>query len=217
MFFDHSELGYKVEGNPDLSPEKLWSGRAGVRLEPVAERLQFDAEVFYHHLEDLITTLQPGDESPGAIPTFTYANLARAHTAGGRLGLTARELVWGIDLRASYTFLPLAEDRTSGERLNLRTRHQVLVEVERAWLDERLRTWIDARSRTELAVPTGSPEAPAYALVGAGVGWKPTSDFLLRLDADNLLNQTNATWGPKTGVSLLASIEYHFNSQGEPK
>lgn len=214
LFFDHSEIGYKVSGNPDLSPEKLWSGRIGVRLQPVDDKLQFDAEAYYHRLDDLITTAQLAD-STGAIPTFTYTNIASAHTAGGRLSLGVRELFWGVDARASYSYLPLAEDLDTGERLELRTHHQVLVELKRDWLDERLQTWVDARSRTALSVSAGSPEAPAYLLLGAGVGWQPSDSFLVRLDADNLLDQTNATWGPKMGVSVLASVEYHFQSTGD--
>jgi outer membrane receptor for ferrienterochelin and colicins len=216
LFFDHSEVGYKVTGNPELRPENLWSGRAGVSFAPI-DRLEIDAEVYYHRLDDLITTVQDtgSPDDSGAIPTFTYANINRAHTAGLRLGLAAKELVWGVDLKTSYTYLPLAENLDTGERLELRTRHQGLVEIQRGWFDERLETWVDARTRTALEVAETSPAAPAYVLLGAGVGWKPDNRFRVRLDADNLLNQTNATWGPKTGVSVLASIEYHYQSKGE--
>lgn len=210
LFFDHSEVGYKVSGNPDLRPERLWSARAGARVAP-ADELELDAEVYYHRLDDLITTAQTADAA-GTIPTFTYTNVARAHTAGGRLSLGARDLFGGVDVRVSYSYLPLAEDLDTGDRLELRTYHQVLVEMKRDWLDERLQTWLDARSRSALSVPSGSPGAPAYVLLGAGVGWKPADDFLVRLDADNLLDQTNATWGPKTGLSVLASVEYHYHS-----
>ncbi|MFW5967184.1 MAG: TonB-dependent receptor plug domain-containing protein [Persicimonas sp.] len=214
LFFDHSEVGYKVTGNEDLHPERLLSGRAGLHLRPTEESLEVDIEAYYHRLRDLITTTQIDSSSDG-IPTYTYENLSRAHTAGARLGLAARDVVWDLDLRADYSALPLAEDRDTGERLALRTRHQMLFEVERAWLDETLETWVDARARSDLSTPEGSPDAPGYLLLGAGVAWHTTDELTIRLDADNLLDQTNATWGPKRGVTLLGSVACRFHSKGD--
>jgi outer membrane receptor for ferrienterochelin and colicins len=214
LFFDHSEVGYKVEGNPNLRPEKMWSGRLGFQFSTAEETVVFDLGGFYHRLDDLITSVE-ADGSQGAIPTFTYDNVARAHTAGLNARLRVPDVVAEIGLRLDYTYLPVARDLVAEERLSLRAAHQGTLEVRRAWLDDRLETWIDLNGRSRLEVPDGAPAGPAYALLGLGVRWQGDEGLSAALHADNLLDQTNATWGPKPGLTVMFSLGYRFSNDSQ--
>lgn len=219
LFFDHSEIGYQVIGNPELKPEGLWSARAGMVFDfsKISEHLlQLSLGGFYHRLNDLITTAADED-APGRVAQFRYANVARAQTAGLNAGVDARDVLWGVDARANYSWLPLAEDMQSGQRLALRTRHQLMLEVSRDWLEERVETAAHLRARSALATPSNQPEAPAFTMLGARVSYKPIPSLRIGLNADNLLNQTNATWGPKNGFSVMAHIAYHYESPQDEK
>lgn len=213
LFFDHSEIGYQVVGNPNLKPEELWSGRAGLVLdfsEISDHQIQLSLDGFYHRLSDLITTAT-ADASTGRVAQFRYANIDQAQTAGLNAGIESRDLFWDIDARANYSWLPLAEDMDSGERLALRTRHQVMVELNRAWLRNRLETSAYLRTRSALATPANQPAAPGFTMLGARISYRPIPELRIGLNADNLLDQTNATWGPKNGLSVLAHIAYQFS------
>lgn len=209
LFFDHSDVGYQVQGNPNLEPETMWSGRVGGTLGHRDWPLTLDVGGFYHRLEDLINASETVDERDG-LPVFAYENVASADTAGLNARLTVPEVVAGLRLRASYSFLPLARNLGTGERLDLRTAHRAVAELSRPWLDERLRTWVDLRTRAAMEVPSDSPAAPAYLLLGLGARWKGEDGFGARLDVDNLLDQTNATWGPKPGLTVMLSLSYRY-------
>jgi len=212
LFFDHSEIGYQVIGNPELQPEGLWSGRAGMVFDfsKLSEhRIQLSLGGFYHRLSDLITTATD-EEASGRVAQFRYANIDRAQTAGLNAGVDARDILWGFDARANYSWLPLAEDMETGERLALRTRHQVMLELSRYWLNERIETAAHLRARSALATPSTQPTAPAFSMLGARLSYKPVPSLRIGLNADNLLNQTNATWGPKNGFSVMAHIAYQY-------
>lgn len=213
LFFDHSEVGYQIMGNPDLKPEDLWSGRAGLVFDfsKVSDQnIQLSLGGFYHKLSDLITNVLDED-APGRVAQYRYANIDRAQTAGLNAGVESRDLVWGIGARANYSWLPLAEDMETGERLSLRTRHQVMVEVNRDWLDTKIETSAYLRTRSALTTPPLKPAAPTVTMLGARISYKPLAQLRIGLNADNLLNQTNATWGPKSGFSVLAHIAYQFS------
>lgn len=215
LFFDHSEVGYQISGNPDLLPEELWSGRAGFDLLFDDRNIQLSLEGFYNRLNNLIINVIDA-EAPGRVAQYLYANIDRAQTAGLNASAQARELFWGVGARANYSWLPLAEDINTGERLSLRTYHQVLVELSRKWLDSKLDTsaYLRARSALETA-PTEAP-APGYTMLGLRASYMPVTGLRLGLNADNLLNQTNSSWGPKEGFSLLGHLTYRFNSAAEP-
>jgi outer membrane receptor for ferrienterochelin and colicin len=211
LFFDHSEVGYQISGNPDLEPERMWSFRAGTKLgrDSWPARVEFDG--FYHRLDRLITTVDT-DAPEAAVPVFTYTNLSKAHTAGLTTRIVAEALVGELDVRASHSYLPLARDLETDERLDFRARHQATLELMYGWLDDDLRAWVDVRTRSQLEVPPDSPTAPAYALLGVGGRWQAADDWALDLDVDNLLDQTNATWGPKPGLSAMISVSYNYQT-----
>ncbi len=212
LFFDHSEVGYRVEGNPNLQPETLHSARLGLIL--TTEKgswgtFGFEVEGFYHHLRNIIIN-EPVAGDPSL---FTYANRARAHAAGFNATAQWRGMPGGMDLLATYAFLPISHDLDTDERLPQRSAHSARAEVTRRWFKDRLEVWGDVSWRSERSVPEGFVAAPAYTLLGCGAGWRFTNATRVRLDFNNLLDQTNATWGPTLGRSALLMLEIGHRQQ----
>lgn len=199
--FDHSEVGYKVIGNNALKPEALKSAQLGLILKP-HQSVQLEASAFYHHLSQSIVI---GAEANNA-QTFTYVNGGPAHTAG----LNASMRVESKDKRTSFNLryhaLPLAQTIEDRQRLTLRPTHAGFMEVRRAWLDGRLETWVDLQARVAMDSPQAGEQVPAQALLGAGTSFKLQRFAQVRLDLNNLLDQTDPTWGPTPGLHALLSI-----------
>jgi outer membrane receptor for ferrienterochelin and colicins len=215
LFFDHSEIGYQIRGNPDLEPEILRSGRGGFTFMNESRTIGFEAQGFYHRIRDMIEPIATEDNAGSGIQQFTYANANEVHTAGLNASIRAKELFWDLGVNANYAWLPLSERVDGGAELNLRADHNGRLEISQLWLDESLEIWADAQGRSELTVPSGSPRAPAYLSFGTGVEYefadKPTYSF--QLDADNLFDQTNATWGPKPGLTIFATFKINYANQ----
>lgn len=206
LFFDHSEVGYRIQGNEDLRPEALRSLRAGLILKPL-DSLAIEAEGFLHDIDDAIVTASVANDAS----TFTYANAEGARTAGANASLRWTGLPLGLMLTASHAWLPLAED-SAGQRLPLRAAHSTRLELRGRWLGGDLDVWGDLQARSSLAVPPNSPAAPGFAMIGLGASWQALDSLRFILDANNLLNQTNATWGPAPGFHLLLNVELRARS-----
>ncbi|MBI1945370.1 MAG: TonB-dependent receptor [Deltaproteobacteria bacterium] len=107
--FDHSELGYIVEGNPNLKPEKSHGVRGEVLWELFPEA-KLSAESYLNALEDLIGESSAGNED--GVPVFSYENRARAYTSGVNVRATLGPFV-GLGLDVSYQYLINAVDSSS--------------------------------------------------------------------------------------------------------
>ena len=79
--FDHSSLGYVVQGNPELAPESSWGVTAETawRATPVL-RLRLGG--FANWVRDLIDTGFTGRDPASQVDTYSYANVGRARTWG---------------------------------------------------------------------------------------------------------------------------------------
>ena len=99
--FDHSELGYIVEGNPALQPEVSTGLRAELAFAddkllgiiPIELGVDIGANV----LENLITEVGSGDSVDG-IPVFSYGNASRALTSA----LTTRARLKNVRLPTPF-------------------------------------------------------------------------------------------------------------------
>lgn len=121
--FDHSVYGYRVAGNPDLSPETSWGIGADVEVSPVRyARLRASA---YASWVDALIDLQlaPDDPGPAGVDTYRYRNVGAARTAGASVDVSLRATPW---LRAevgwAYTF---TRDETQQRPLPGRPPHTV--------------------------------------------------------------------------------------------
>lgn len=202
--FDHAEVGYRITGNPDLEPERLYSAQLSSVWNTKNKRFGLETQGFIHELDNtvLISTI------PGTDALFSYENGGRARVIGGQVQLQFARLVADIDLLGNYTFLPFARDLDTEERLPQRARHAGRVELRRRWLNERLELWTDVSARSGFAGPIGSPPATSNLIWGVGGRFVFNPQWNVLLDANNLLDQTDTTWGPQPGRYMLLSVNW---------
>lgn len=133
-FFDHSNLGYQVIGNPDLTPERSDSFQVGVELS-TRRSLHAGLNVFHNRIKHLIVTeLNPTKSATAGLQIFDYQNVGRAVTQGAEVS-AAWEPVRAVALRAGYTYL-WAKNTESDTWLVQRPRHQA-----KSGLDLRHSVW----------------------------------------------------------------------------
>lgn len=155
-----------------------------------------------HLIEDGIVT----DSVPGEASTFTSVNAGELVTAGLNASMQLNRLPTWLSARLNYAFLPIAREVESGDRLPLRTRHSARFETIGSFFDSSFETRLSLGGRGSLSVPEGSPTAPAYLMVGAGVAYEYDKTVRVAFDVENMLDQTNATWGPIPGFHGLLSL-----------
>ncbi|HEY6000106.1 MAG TPA: TonB-dependent receptor [bacterium] len=108
-----ADLYYPGFSNPDLEPEENFGWDAGVEQPLAGGRLQVGANWFQNDFDNLIAY---------STTAFRPENIAEARTAG-----VEASLLWtptaSLSVNGAYTWLPTAEDRTTGERLLRRAKH----------------------------------------------------------------------------------------------
>lgn len=125
--FDHSQLGYIVNGNPELQPEESDSYQLGLGI-TFTNKAWMEVNGFYNDIDQLIQTeLDPSTEGD-PVEEYFYANVERARTHGAEL-TAGWQIQPGWKVSAGYTYLE-AKDLQTGERLTRRPRHQGLVSID---------------------------------------------------------------------------------------
>ncbi|HVJ15726.1 MAG TPA: TonB-dependent receptor, partial [Polyangiaceae bacterium] len=100
--FDHSAIGYRVIGNPDLEPETSWGLSGDVSGRTPDFRVRIGG--FYNFIYDLIT-LEIADQQPvPGIVDHSYVNVAEARTAGADISVRTK-LYSVLSLEAGYAYL----------------------------------------------------------------------------------------------------------------
>ncbi|WP_296264712.1 TonB-dependent receptor [Pseudomonas sp. UBA6562] len=115
--FDNQVEGYRVEGNPDLEPEKSKSLETGLRGQ--FEAGHFDVAVFYNKYRDFIN--EDAIQSSSLGNTFKANNIRRATIKGtelkGRLNLDHFGAAPGLYAQGAVTYLHGRND-DNGQPLN---------------------------------------------------------------------------------------------------
>ncbi len=128
--FDHSQLGYIVNGDPTVEPEESDSYQLGLGI-TFTNKAWMEVNGFYNDIDQLIQT-ELDTEATAArndgVQIFRYANVERARTHG--VELTAGwQIQPGWKVSAGYTYLD-TEDLKTGEQLTRRPRHQGLASID---------------------------------------------------------------------------------------
>ena len=87
--FDHSIYGYKILGNPQLSPERSWGVNADANWKPDTH-WAFRGGVFANWVDDLIDIDLGAGTSSGTVVTYTYKNFEKVRTFGAQGGVIYR-------------------------------------------------------------------------------------------------------------------------------
>lgn len=225
LIFDHSELGYIVQGNADLKPEKSRGARAEILWQMPHWRLS--AEGFLNLLDNLISETGGTTVNENNVPIYTYGNIARAYTAGVNVAGSLMAF-WNLNVDVTYQYLYNAVDASKCPRSNpyfcsarqgatslpLRSPHAL--QMKARYTVPRWKTvlfvqgsFLDKRS---LGVLSGNvaKEAPAFTTVGVGFRQPIYDHAEVFATLDNLMDVYNATYGPKPGRSVMLSYRSWF-------
>ena len=125
--FDHSNLGYKVLGNPDLQPETSTSYQIGYQGQ-LSDNVNLTVNGFYNDVDDLIQTDEDNATFDGNIAVYKYMNVDSAKTYGGDIGID-----WQVDerakLQASYAYLKTHNNVTDTE-LTYKPNHKAMLALD---------------------------------------------------------------------------------------
>ncbi|MFT3814682.1 MAG: TonB-dependent receptor [Acidovorax sp.] len=184
--FDHSALGYRVVGNPNLKPESSNSLQLGGTLSQ-GERLSIDVNAFYNQVRDLIQTDLANATVTDGIATYTYANVSRARTAGLETSAQWRATAT-LTLNAAYTY---TQTRDLATGLELTRRPRDIVRLGADWrvqpattLALRLR-----RQSDELVDTTSRARSPAWTTLDLALNHKVGRATTLFFGVNNLTNR----------------------------
>ena len=186
-FFDHAQFGYRVEGNPDLSPERNLSWQLGLKLE--GGRWDLDISGFLNQAQQLIVTEQDDELSlQEGLDVYRYQNVERAELMGIDVEFTRQ--LGSAPHRVSVAYNGLhAVDTDSGLYLPGRTPHMVTASV-----DLRLhRYWqwhTSARYRSNTwSNRENTIETPAWIDLDTTLHFTPYAQSRFYVRGVNLFNQ----------------------------
>lgn len=213
--FDHSVIGYRVLGNPDLVPETSWGLSSDVTVRP-SKRIRLRAGAFGNWVKDLISFEPAPVQIDPNVTDYIYVNVASARTAGGDVSLRA-EPVDGWVANAGYAYL-FTEDETTGDPLPNRPPHTFTVAA-----TGRLQESIEATVRFRYVTTTFVEpefETPGYGLLDARIAYAPENLPTVYAGGTNLLDVTRDPTSvgdarPTLGVTFYLGVqaELPFDSE----
>lgn len=125
--FDHSNLGYKVMGNPALQPETSVSYQVGYQGQ-IRDDINLSVNGFYNDARDLIQTDNDNAIIENGISIYQYTNIDSAYTYGGDIGID-----WQVDdraaLQATYAYLN-TKNETADSELTYRPNHKAMLALD---------------------------------------------------------------------------------------
>ena len=216
--FDHSSLGYKVIGNPDLDPESSDSYQAGFTLQ-WRERVTADLNLFRNDVHDLIQTDLDSAQVVNGISYYSYDNVARAMTQGVESSLRW-QLTSSLDANASYT-LTDTENRSDGGELTRRPRH--MARLGGNWTLP-TRTTLSLRGRyqsSELVDSASGSRSPAWTVLDLKLNQTLRDGLDLFAGFDNLFDvqrdfADTRDFSPIVGRFIYLGARYQWSLRRSP-
>ena len=181
--FDHSALGYRIQGNSALQPESSWGLTGDVTARSSNWRLRLGA--FGNQIRDLISIdFAPIQRTAGVID-YVYRNVERARTAGGDLSARYKPLP-AISLDAAYAYLWTRDDTTSDPLPN-RPAHTVTLAA--LWEHDNLSATLRCRivsSAFAGKIDEITRNSPSFGLLDARVAYQLWPSLSVFVGALNL-------------------------------
>jgi iron complex outermembrane receptor protein len=197
-------------GNLALRPESIHTVETEVTVRP-SRGVTLRAAGFYSSIADEINKVTVETPDP-VLGDDYYANSGGADVFGAEAQATAQLGRWELDGSYSYT---RATDRDTGFRQYEFPEHMAhgrlgwrLVDAVRANLRVDV---VGPRTRADWSPDSGAEDAPAYALLGAGLATDALGDRVrIDLSAYNLLDTAYTTWLYRDDTNAVGS-------DGEPR
>ena len=196
----------QLGGNPDLKPETVLGGDAGIEAEIAAAGLAGGLVLFYNRYEDLIDF---------DFATFTHLNRSEVEARGIEARLDWRPSP-RLAVYANGTWQQV-EDLTTEARLRHRPKRvggARLVWEPRQAVDLQLDLKMVSRSFDEqIPVPERST-APGHELLGLSAGWRFQDSWQLRARLDNLTDEEYEELIGFSGAGRSFRLGLRFTSSG---
>lgn len=214
--FDNPAVGYRVEGNPDLQPERSTGFNLGSSW-AASNRLSLSGSLFHNRVRNLIDIVQVsgGQPSPNNPAVFSYRNIARARLTGGDLQAHWQPLP-PLSLRVGYGYLH-SKDADTGQPLSGRAKHRANADI--GWRTRQYElglrgVWIGKRQfQTELdtgGAPTGAGKAAPYFLFDTRAQWKGWRVADLSLGVSNLFDEGESRYLPIQPRAVFFELRKDF-------
>lgn len=222
--FDHSFYGYRVAGNPSLSPETSWGANADATWVPDRARsITLRLGGFGNWVDQLIDVDLGTATSTAGVTEYKYVNYGTARTFGSQLDAAFR-LSERFKSEISYAYL-WTHDDLNDRPLTGRPAHVVTASV-RATLPAKLDLNVRWRVNSD-AYLTETSRAPGYTTfdvrLARAIAGEPSSGTSLEgfVGALNLLDihQEAGRVGdtrPPLGRVFYAGLRGEFTSDQEP-
>ncbi len=214
--FANASVGYVIEGNTNLIPERSVQTSASIALED-SKVGSLSVSGYWNEITDLID-LQTVSEDPGNL-RFQYVNIADATTRGGEASGSLK--LFSHEVSASYTFTD-AIDRSLDRPLQGRARHRATANL--AMRTRGGGTRFTARTAfvgprffySDGRDPDASvSQSPAYAELDVRAQQAATDWLALFAGVDNVLDAGNADFIPLMPRLFYGGIDGRFGA--EPK
>jgi outer membrane receptor for ferrienterochelin and colicins len=207
--FENPGVGYVVEGNPRLGPERSRGLNVSADWQ-ATDAVALSASLFRVDLDGLITIVTLQEATPETPTRFGYENVARAFTQGLEASARMRVLpsVW-LDLGYALTD---ARNAGTGRPLEGRAVHRGTARVTMRYRRLNLEGSAGAsfngpRPFPDLANPGTMRWTSPYANVDARIGWRPWPFLGVFVFGSNLLDAGNPVDLPLAPRGLHAGVE----------
>ena len=210
--FDHSALGYVVVGNPLLQPESSTSLQWGGTLS-LGRTWSLDVNAFHNRIKHMIQTDLANATTVNGVTAYTYANVARARTAGIESSLRWRAtpaLQWQLGYTRTAT-----RDLVQGGELTRRPRDMVRLGVD--WKAQP-GTTVALRARyqsDELVSAASGARSPAWSALDLSLNHEMGDGLTLFIGANNLFDRQRdfaspSDFGPIAGRFVYIGAKWAF-------
>ncbi|MGV3623631.1 MAG: TonB-dependent receptor plug domain-containing protein [Archangium sp.] len=213
--FQNPGVGYIVEGNPALRPERSWSVNVSGEWRPILP-VTVSANLFHNELTDLIQPISAGTNEAGQLTRYVYTNIDRAFTQGLESSVRVTPLPQ-VSVDLSYMLLN-AINRATGQQLEGRSAHRGTADLRVQLFDAKvkgsLRTSISSPRPYYTTTDANGALVPQWTkslvTLDANVTFTPVRWVTLGVLAENLLDNGDAlllTMQPRTFM-LTAAVRY---------
>ncbi len=210
--FDHSNLGYKVMGNPDLQPETSTSYQIGYQGQ-LSDTMNLTVNGFYNEIDDLIQTDEDNATFDGNIAIYKYMNVDSAKTYGGDIGLD-----WQVDerakLQASYAYLKTHNNVTDTE-LTYKPNHKAMLALDYQ-LNDKLQLIPRLNYESKQLISTSEQAySPSWWTLDSKLNYDATANLSLYAAINNIFDvQRDITdtsdYRPIDNREWLLGASYHW-------
>ncbi|ELA08513.1 TonB-dependent receptor [Moraxella macacae 0408225] len=185
--FDHSTYGYKVLGNPALTPETSTSYQIGYQSD-LQPNLSLAVNLFYNDIKDLIQvdSTKPSHYE-GDVMVFQYENVAGAKTYGGDVAIGWQP--WqNLDLQINYGYLGTL-NKLKNTPLTNRPKHKAGLTANYD-VSDALR-WINKLTYEDkhLLSTSDNSYSPAWWIWNTGLDYQVNKQLGVHTSVNNVLNK----------------------------